>query len=118
MKKLFAVLSLAVFMLPALLPAMAQNNRTGSIDLEGQKPALPLTPEEIIRRFTNKESELREIWKEFSYQQESRLQVLGPGQHRFRRVFQVSDFVFNDAGMRLEQSSRLRRRRLIMRDCE
>ena len=103
MKKLFAVLSLAVFMLPALLPVMAQNNRTGSIDLEGQKPALPLTPEEIIRRFTTKESELREIWKEFSYQQESRLQVLGPANIVSGEFYQVSDFVFNDAGMRLER---------------
>ncbi len=38
----------------------------------------PLVPEEIIRQFTTKESELREIWKEYSYQQESKIQRLGP----------------------------------------
>lgn len=63
----------------------------------------PLVPEEIIRQFTTKESELREIWKEYSYQQESKLQVLGPADTISGEFYQVSEFVFNDAGKRLER---------------
>lgn len=61
------------------------------------------SPEEIIRQFTTKESELREVWKEYSYQQESRLQVIGPANTISGEYYQVSEFVFNDAGTRLEK---------------
>ena len=61
------------------------------------------TPEEVIRQFTTRESELREIWKEYSYQQESRLQVIGPADTVSGEYYQVSEFVFNDAGNRLER---------------
>jgi hypothetical protein len=62
-----------------------------------------LSPEEVIRRFTTKESELREIWKDFAYQQESTLQVLGPAKTVSGEFFQVSEFVFNDAGKRVQR---------------
>jgi len=62
-----------------------------------------LAPEEIIRRFTSKESELREVWKEYAYRQETRLQVLGPANTVSGEFYQVSDFVFNDAGKRIER---------------
>jgi hypothetical protein len=62
-----------------------------------------LRPDEIIRQFTTKELELREIWKEYSYVQESRLQVLGPAKTVSGEFYQVSEFVFNDAGKRLER---------------
>jgi len=68
-----------------------------------QNPAKSYTPEEVIKQFTAKESELREIWKEYSYQQESRLQVLGPANTVSGEYYQVSEFVFNDAGNRLEK---------------
>ena len=62
-----------------------------------------MPPEEIINQFTKKESELREIWKEYAYQQESKLQVLGPADTISGEYYQVSDFVFNDAGTRIEK---------------
>ena len=64
------------------------------------KPAVKkeLTPPEIIKEFTTRESELQEVWKEYAYKQESRLQVLGPAKIVSGEYYQVSEFVFNDAG--------------------
>jgi hypothetical protein len=68
-----------------------------------QNSAKSLRPDEIIRQFTTKESELREVWKEYSYLQESRLQVLGPAKTISGEFYQLSEFVFNDAGKRIER---------------
>jgi hypothetical protein len=62
-----------------------------------------LTPDEIIRRFTTRETELSEIFKEYSYIQESKLQVIGPADTVSGEYYQVSEFVFNDAGKRIER---------------
>ena len=61
------------------------------------------TPQEIIKEFTTRESELLELWKEYSYKQESRLQVLGPAKIVSGEYYQMSEFVFNDAGKRIER---------------
>ena len=62
-----------------------------------------MTPPEIIKAFTTRESELLELWKEYSYKQESRMQVLGPAKIISGEYYQVSEFVFNDAGKRIER---------------
>lgn len=62
-----------------------------------------LPPEELIKRFTTKESELREIWKEYAYQQESKVELLGPANTVSLDYYQVSEFVFNDAGQRQQR---------------
>jgi hypothetical protein len=72
-------------------------------EASAQKSGPQLPPEEIINRFTKKESELREIWKEYAYVQESKLQVVGPADTISGEFFQVSEFVFNDAGARIER---------------
>ena len=46
---------------------------------------------------------MREIWKEYAYTQESKLQVLGPADTISGEYYQVSEFVFNDAGARIER---------------
>lgn len=79
------------------------DNSTASTAASVQKAGPQLPPEEIIRKFTQKESELREIWKEYAYMQESKLQVLGPADTISGEFFQVSEFVFNDAGVRIER---------------
>ncbi len=87
--------------------ARARNNQNRpkevTLQTNSQTSNRTFTPDEIIRRFTTKESELREIWKEYSYIQESRLQVLGPAKTISGEFFQVSEFVFNDAGKRIER---------------
>lgn len=82
------------------LPVAAQSI---PVQTSEQNSAKGYSPEEVIRQFTAKESELRELWKEYSYQQESRLQVIGPADTVSGEYYQVSEFIFNDAGARLEK---------------
>lgn len=73
---------------------------------QGQaKPAAhkELAPEEVIKQFTERESELQEIWRDYAYKQESRVQVLGPANVVSGELYEVSEFVFNDAGKRLQR---------------
>ena len=62
-----------------------------------------LSPEEVIKQFTTRESELLELWKEYAYKQESRVQVLGPANTVSGELYEVSEFVFNDSGKRLQR---------------
>src|SRR4030095_9479087 len=104
-KTLFATLA-AASVLASLVSASAKINSPDSTDSIGgsaQKAGPQLPPEEIIRRFTKKESELREIWKEYAYTQETTFRVLGPADTISGEVYQVSEFVFNDAGTRIER---------------
>ncbi len=107
-KTLFALLATACI-LTLLLSASAKvrstdsTNTTNSSGASAQKSGPQLPPEEIIRRFTKKESELLEIWREYSYIQESRIQTIGPADTITGEYFQASEFVFNDAGRRIER---------------
>ena len=98
MRRNLSAMALLLLILPGLASAQSVPVQTG-----GQNPAKTYTPDEVIKRFTAKESELREIWKEYAYQQESRLQVLGPANTVSGEYYQVSEFVFNDAGNRIER---------------
>ncbi|MBK7597693.1 MAG: hypothetical protein IPJ07_03845 [Acidobacteria bacterium] len=85
MKKLFAVLSLAGFMLLALLPAMAQNNRTGvsiwrsetgiAADAGGDNPQIHSQGERASR-------DMEGIFVSAGIEASG----AGPGQYRFGRV--------------------------------
>jgi len=104
-KTLFATLA-AACVLASLLSVSAKIHSTTSTNTTGaptQKAGTQIPPEEVIRRFTKKESDLREIWKEYAYVQESRIQTIGPGDTITGEFYQVSEFVFNDAGQRIER---------------
>src|SRR5262249_44761935 len=104
-KTLFATLA-AACVLASLLSVSAKIHSTTSantIGTSGQKAGPQLPAEEVIRRFTKKESELREIWKEYAYTQETTLRVLGPADTISGEFYQVSEFVFNDADTRIER---------------
>jgi hypothetical protein len=109
MRKILSASLVAAFISASLFYASAKIRSTNSEDSAGsngasaQKTGLQLPPEEIISQFTKKESELREIWKEYAYTQESKLQVVGPADTISGEFFQVSEFVFNDAGTRIEK---------------
>ncbi|HYE75968.1 MAG TPA: hypothetical protein VEF04_21665, partial [Blastocatellia bacterium] len=90
------LLTIIFGLLSCIAPTLAQNVQKVSAKTE-------LPPDEIIRRFTAKESELKELFKEYSYQQESSLQVLGPARTISGEFYQVSEFVFDDAGKRLQK---------------
>src|SRR5215813_246809 len=98
-----ALISTSLLYASAKIRPANSNDSAGPNDASAQKSGPQLPPEEIISRFTKKESELREIWKEYAYVQESKLQVLGPADTVSGEYFQVSEFVFNDAGARIER---------------
>ncbi len=101
MRKIILMLSISFGALLTAWSAFAQSHHS----ISGASPGkvAELSPEEIIHRFTTKESELREIWKDFSYQQVSTLQVLGPSRVVSGEYYQVSEFVFDDAGHRIQR---------------
>jgi hypothetical protein len=106
MRKTSFALLVAACVLTLLLSALAASAKIHSVNsgepsAQRQGPQLP--PEEIIRQFTKKESELLEIWKEYSYVQESKIQTLGPADTITGEFYQVSEFVFTDAGQRIER---------------
>jgi hypothetical protein len=77
--------------------------REVTLETNTQTTNKALTPDEIVRRFTSRETELRDIFKEYSYIQESKLQVIGPADTVSGEFYQVSEFVFNDSGKRIER---------------
>jgi outer membrane lipoprotein-sorting protein len=64
-------------------------------------PAKDLTPEEVIKAFSAKETEFYEAWIQYAYQQDAEVRVLSvngnPSRERMRLV---SDVVFKDNGTR------------------
>lgn len=103
MKKILFVLLLVVGSAVSLWTASA-SEITGDADIQtAQKSKKQLSPEEVIKQFTEKESELRDVWRDYSYIQETKLQVLGPANVISGEFYQLSEFVFNDAGKRLER---------------
>lgn len=99
MKKISLALLIAVTLAASLWTASAQQQPAAAPPKIQQQ----LSPEEVIKRFTAKESELLEIWKEYSYLQESKIQTLGQAKTVTGEFYQVSEFVFNDAGQRLQK---------------
>jgi hypothetical protein len=98
-----ALISTSLLYASATIRPANSNDPAGPNEASAQKSGPQLPPEEIINRFTKKESELREVWKEYAYVQESKLSVLGPADTISGEYFQVSEFVFNDAGARIER---------------
>ncbi len=94
------ILALTIVLSVGLLAA----NRSSMAQTQA-KPAAnkTLSPDEIIKQFTARESELFETWKEYAYKQESRIQVLGPANTVSGELYEVSEFVFNDAGKRIQR---------------
>src|SRR5262245_40769948 len=100
MRKIFFALLITSGLVVSLISVSA---RSHSDVQTAQKSRKQLSPDEIIKQFTTKESELFEIWKQYSYIQESKLQVLGPANTVSGEFYQVSEFVFNDSGRRIER---------------
>src|SRR5262249_12214481 len=98
-----ALISTSLLYASAKIRPANSNDSAGQNKASAQKAGPQLPPEEIISRFTKKESELREVWKEYAYLRESKLQVVGPADTISGEYYQVSEFVFNDAGTRIER---------------
>ena len=98
-----AFISTSLFYASAKIRSTDSDGSAGPNEASTQKSGPQMPPEQIISQFTKKESELREIWKEYAYTQESKLQVIGPADTISGEFYQVSEFVFNDAGTRIER---------------
>jgi len=103
MKRVLLSLSLVGLLVTSLWPVRAQNRPSGQGASQATVSTAQLSPDDVIHRFTVKESELREVWKDYAYKQETTLQVLGPAKTISGEFYQVSEFVFNDAGKRIER---------------
>jgi len=76
-------------------------------------PKTDLTPEQVIQKFSEKETEFYEAWKQYTYIQTAVIRVLSvDGVPQKETMKRVSEIVFNDDGTRevklLERRGRLR----------
>ncbi len=64
-------------------------------------PQKELTPDEVIKEFSRKESEFYEAWMQYSYRQRADLRIVSiDGKPANERMIIVSDVVFRDDGTR------------------
>jgi len=66
--------------------------------------APPLAPEEIIRRFTAKESEFQQALSRYTYQRSARVQTIDEDDHVDGEYYQVDDVSFDSTGKRTEKA--------------
>ena len=103
MKKIFLAVPLFGLLLVLTCLTLAQSPQNKQAKPTATSAPSQLAPEEIIKRFTQKESELFEAWKDYAYQQETKLQALGGANTISGEFYQVSEFIFSDAGKRIER---------------
>src|SRR5438132_10858803 len=89
-----------VFLLCLAASSLAQNDKTTG--LRKENPTLP--PEEIIRKFAEKEEEFRKAREHYIYRQNVRIEVLElEGRQTGEEYAMVSDILFDDKGRRVEK---------------
>jgi hypothetical protein len=91
-------------MLPGLLwpQSSAQSPAVAPPPIHDAKEPTPdLSPEEIIRRFSAKETAFYEAWMQYSYHQVAEVQVLSVnGLPKHEKMTTISEVIFNDNGSR------------------
>ncbi|MEP7272784.1 MAG: hypothetical protein ABI882_14880 [Acidobacteriota bacterium] len=100
-KKLVIRSLVTVVLVATGILGFAQNRQSGSTVTPANVNSAAAA--ELIRKFTTKESELRDIWKDYSYIQESKIQRIGPADTISGEFYQLSEFVFTDAGKRIQR---------------
>lgn len=106
----FAVVAMMLLNAPSKAQAPGRSESGSSSRSATQKE---LTPEQIIDRFAQKESEFYEAWMQYMYTQTAVIKVLSvDGEPRNETLRIVSEVVFNDDGTRevniIRRSGRLR----------
>jgi len=98
--RIFCFLALAVGLVCGPLPAQTQTQPE-------TKPAQDLTPEQIIKAFSAKETEFYQAWMQYTYHQTASVQVVSVnGIPKDEKMTTISDIVFNDNGSREVQVRR------------
>jgi hypothetical protein len=79
-----------------------QDQQKTAVEAPGiSAPAGDLPPDEIIRRFSAKETEFYDAWMQYTYHQIAEVQVLSVnGVPKHEKMTTTSDIVFNDNGSR------------------
>ncbi len=98
----------ALLLLAGLVWARSQDQTKPAAPTRPQTQAQPqavertdLTPEEIIRRFSAKETEFYEAWMQYTYHQTAEVRVLSVnGLPKQEKMTTISDIVFKDDGTR------------------
>jgi hypothetical protein len=87
-------------------PAGTQNGAQPPVSAEVHQKK-ELTPEEIIKRFSAKETEFYEAWMQYTYHQIAEVRVVSKnGIPTDEKMTTISDVVFNDDGSREVQVTR------------
>jgi hypothetical protein len=96
-----------IFILALILPGGYSSAKTGAPSAPGPAAQTTakedLTPEEIIEKFTQKETEFYRAWMQYSYTQTASIRVISVDGRPLRRkdeMTMVSEVVFNDDGTR------------------
>ena len=85
-----------------LIFSSALKSEDSKSTLRKENPAVP--PEEIIRKFSQKEEEFRKARDNYTYRQTVRIEVLEPdGRRTGEEYFMVSDILFDNKGRRVEK---------------
>jgi len=86
--------------------ARSQEISTGQTSTEARQ-ANDLTPAEIIRRFSAKETEFYEAWMQYAYRQTAEVRIVSVnGVPKQEKMTTISDIVFKDDGTREVQVRR------------
>jgi outer membrane lipoprotein-sorting protein len=92
--RIFCLFTLAVGLVCIPLPSQTQTQPE-------TKTAKDLTPEQIIKAFSAKETEFYQAWMQYTYHQTAKVQVLSVnGIPKDEKMTTVADIVFNDNGSR------------------
>ena len=98
--------ALGLAFLAALTAPIAQAQSTAEAKTDGAMTASSLSQaqiDEIIRKFSNKETEFRRALNTYAFKRDALIQVLGMGGQVIGEYHRVSDFTFDDQGNRYEK---------------
>jgi hypothetical protein len=96
----FALLMIFPGLLWAEPDDRAQSTDKPQTQADAVKPKEP-TPEEIIRRFSSKETEFYDAWMQYTYHQVAEVKVVSVnGMPKNEKMVTISDIVFKDNGSR------------------
>ncbi len=97
-RNVFGFSSVVILLLSTFIPAQGDN--TSNVRKENP----PLPPEEIIRKFADKEEAFRRARDGYVYRQTVKIEVLTlDGGRTGEEYFMVSDILFDDKGRRIEK---------------
>jgi hypothetical protein len=96
----FALLLMLAILVRAESGVQAPSTGKLQTQTDSVKPQEP-TPEEIIRRFSAKETEFYDAWMQYTYHQVAEVQILAVnGVPKREKMVTISDIVFKDNGAR------------------